>query len=243
MRVPEQVTRLLLVNGILIAGALTMRFYLIPEAIVSTEIHRSTTVAREVAKPVKFAGTETCIVCHDAEAAVKDKSFHRGLSCEGCHGPAVDHANDPTALKPPAPRDRRFCPVCHEYDASRPTGFPQIITTAHNPLKPCIECHDPHDPAPPQTPKECSACHAQIERTKALSSHALLSCTTCHTTRELHKTAPRTALPTKPRSRDFCAQCHATGSPQTDSPKVDMASHGTPYLCWQCHYPHQPEGR
>lgn len=243
MRLPEQVKRLVVVNGVLVAGALTMRFYVIPEDVVSTSVHRSTTVERELAKPVKFAGTETCVVCHDAEAAVKIESFHRGLSCEGCHGPAADHASDPSAAKPSVSRDRRLCPLCHAYDASRPTGFPQINPTAHNPRKPCIECHNPHDPAPPQTPKECSACHAQIERTKALSSHALLACTTCHTTPERHKTAPRTALASQPQARTFCAQCHANGSPPAEAPKVDMASHGTPYLCWQCHYPHQPEGR
>jgi ribosomal protein S27AE len=26
-----------------------------------------------------------------------------------------------------------------------------------------------------------------------------------------------------------------------DVPKVDFASHGEKYLCWQCHYPHLPE--
>jgi hypothetical protein len=147
------------------------------------------------------------------------------------------------AVKPPAPRDRKFCPVCHAYDASRPTGFPQINPTVHNPLKPCIACHNPHDPTPPQTPRACSACHAQIERTKAVSSHALLVCTTCHTVSEQHKKAPRTALPTKPQTREFCAKCHGKDSPQKEPPKIDVTTHGTPYLCWQCHYPHLPEGR
>lgn len=243
MRIPEQVKRLLVVNAVLISAALGIRFFVIPRDLVSTEVHRSTTVERELAKPVKFAGTETCAVCHDAETTIKNKSFHRSLSCEGCHGPASDHATDPEALKPPAPRDRKFCPVCHAYDASRPTGFPQINPTAHNPLKPCIACHNPHDPSPPETPRECSACHAQIERTKAVSSHALLTCTMCHTTPEQHKTAPRTALPSKPQSREFCATCHGNESKQKDAPKVDLTSHGNSYLCWQCHYPHLPEGR
>lgn len=243
MKIPEQVKRLLVVNAVLVGAALAIRFYVIPKDLVSTEVHRSSTIERELAKPVKFAGTETCVVCHDAEGTTKSKSFHRSLSCEGCHGPASGHAADPGTIKPPAPRDRKFCPICHAYDASRPTGFPQINPTAHNPLRPCIECHNPHDPSPPETPRACSACHAQIERTKAVSSHALLDCTTCHTTPELHKTSPRTALPSKPQSREFCATCHGLGSKQKDPPKVDTTTHGTPYLCWQCHYPHLPEGR
>ena len=243
MRIPEQVKRLLVVNGVLVSAALAIRFYVIPTDLVSTGIHRSATVERELAKPVRFAGTETCVVCHEDVGAIKNKSFHRGLSCEGCHGPATGHAADPGAVKPPAPRDRKFCPVCHSYDPSRPTGFPQINPTAHNPLKPCIECHSPHDPTPPEAPRACSACHAQIERTKALSSHALLDCTTCHVTPERHKTSPRTALPSKPQTRDFCATCHGNDSKQKDPPKIDVTSHGMPYLCSQCHYPHLPEGR
>ena len=43
------------------------------------------------------------------------------------------------------PRQRRGpCLYCHTYLASRPTGFPQIIESVHNPTKPCITCHDPH---------------------------------------------------------------------------------------------------
>jgi hypothetical protein len=26
------------------------------------------------------------------------------------------------------------------------------------------------------------------------------------------------------------------------APKVDMNQHGDTFLCWQCHYPHLPEG-
>lgn len=241
MRIPEQVTRLVFVNAVLITGALTVRFYVLPREMVSTEIFHASTVERELARPVKFAGTETCVTCHDDVAATKTKSFHRGLACESCHGPAATHASDPTATKPPAPRDRKFCPVCHAYDASRPTGFPQINPTLHNPLKACIECHNPHDPSPPRTPQECSACHAQIDRTKAVSSHALLACTTCHTVPEQHKTAPRTALPSKPQTREFCGGCHGENSRLKEPPKVDIATHGAPYLCWQCHYPHLPE--
>ena len=243
MRVPEQVKRLAVVIAVIGVGVLVTRFYAIPRSLVSNELHRSSTVQRELAKPVKFAGSEICQGCHEAEAIKKNKSFHRNLSCEGCHGPATQHTEDPMAVKPPAPRDRKFCPVCHAYDASRPTGFPQINPTVHNPLKPCITCHNPHDPIPPRTPAACSACHAQIERTKAVSSHALLVCTTCHTVSEQHKKAPRTALPSKPQTREFCAKCHGKDSPQKDPPKIDVTNHGTPYLCWQCHYPHLPEGR
>jgi len=243
MKIPEQISRLAIVIAVIVVIAGVTRFVLLPRSLVSNDVQRATAVEREIARPVKFAGSAACQDCHEDVAVKKGKSFHKNLSCEGCHGPATKHLENPEA-KPPAPRDRKFCPVCHAYDASRPTGFPQINPTAHNPLKPCITCHNPHDPVPSRVPAACSACHAQIERTKAVSSHALLSCTTCHTVPERHKTAPRSAMPSKPETREFCAKCHGKeASVMKEAPRVDAVTHGRPYLCWQCHYPHLPEGR
>jgi len=244
MNVPEQVKRLGLVVGVIVVGVLLTRFYLLPRSLVSTELQRASTAARWSAWPAKFAGSETCQACHEDVAARKSKGFHKNLACEGCHGPAVKHAEDPSAVKPSAPRDRKFCPVCHAYDASRPTGFPQINPVAHNPLKPCIACHNPHDPVPPRTPTACAACHAQIERVKAVSSHALLQCTTCHTVPERHKTAPRSALPSKPETREFCAKCHGKDATLVkEAPRIDLSTHGGAFRCWECHYPHLPGER
>ncbi len=243
MKIPEQVSRLAIVICALVGIVLLARFVVIPRSLVSTEEHRASAVRRELLKPVKFAGATTCQVCHGEIYGFLRAGYHKTLSCEACHGPAMAHAENPLGVKPPAPRDRKFCPVCHAYDASRPTGFPQINPTAHNPLKPCIRCHNPHNPVPQKVPQACGACHAQIERTKAVSSHALLRCTTCHTVPERHNTAPRSATPSKPEAREFCGGCHAQGAADKDAPKIDIGTHGSPYLCWQCHYPHLPEGR
>jgi hypothetical protein len=215
VRVPEQVTRLAAVIGLIVVAALLLRFVIIPPSYFSRELHLQSTVEREAAKPIHYAGVTACQDCH----------------------------SDVLEAKPVAPRDRKFCPVCHTYDSARPTGFPQINPSAHNPLEPCITCHDPHDPVPPETPRECSACHAQIPRTKALSNHARLECTTCHEASEQHKVAPRSSLPTKPQARAFCGTCHDEGSANELAPKVDLSEHGQNYLCWQCHYPHLPEGQ
>lgn len=238
-KLPEQIKRLAVVIFVIVAAVLVTR-YLIPASVVDQRVYRASSVQREVSKEIKFAGATTCSDCHDDINTKKKLGFHKGLSCETCHGPSVKHAEDPSSGKPFAPRERKFCPQCHEYNPSRPTGFPQIIPTIHNPLKPCITCHNPHDPVPPQVPRECSACHAQIERTKALSRHALLECTTCHSTPTRHKQLPRSVKPTKPESREFCAKCHDTGASRKDAPKVDAATHGSRFLCWECHYPHMP---
>ncbi len=258
MRIPEQVRRLALLVGAIVVVVLVGRFVVLPRSLVARELHRTTTIERETAKPVKYAGSAACQDCHGDVVEKKSTGYHKSLACESCHGAAAKHADDPQSIKPGAPRDRKYCPVCHAYDPARPTGFPQINPTAHNPLKPCITCHNPHDPVPPRTPQACSACHAQIERTKAVSAHALLTCTTCHTVPEKHKRTPRSVLPSKPETREFCGKCHSKDAPKDalinlpkdvpkdiakSAPKVDLSAHGGTYQCWQCHYPHMPEGR
>jgi hypothetical protein len=243
VKIPEQVQRLGVVVGALLVVVVVGRFVLIPRALVAADLHQQGTIERELARPVKLAGSATCQGCHEDVGGKKQKGWHRNLACEGCHAPAAKHAEDPGAAKPEINRERKGCPQCHAYDPSRPTGFPQINPTAHNPRVACVKCHDPHDPVPPHVPKQCAACHAQIERTKSVSSHALLECTTCHKAPEQHRIAPRSALPSKPDSREFCAQCHGKGAPTKEAPKVDLATHGGAYMCWQCHYPHLPGDR
>jgi hypothetical protein len=181
--------------------------------------------------------------CHDDVVDTKYEGYHKTVACETCHGPAAAHTED-SDVALTAPRERGRCPLCHEYLASRPTGFPQIVAESHNPLKPCISCHDPHDPVPPETPTECAACHAAIARTKAVSHHVYVGCVQCHETPEEHKVSPRAHRPTKPATREFCGSCHADDAvTEEDIRTIDMDTHGGRYGCWQCHYPHLPEAR
>ena len=238
-RIPEQVWRLAIVFAALGVGVLGIRM-LLPDSLTNPSQHVSTTVERERAKPVRHAGSEACADCHEESGVVRE-GYHRNLSCETCHGPAQAHVDDPMEVKPRIQRMREFCVRCHLYNPSRPTGFPQINPTAHNPLKACIGCHNPHDPKPPTTPRECEGCHAEIARTKALSPHVLLECTTCHRTPEGHRVSPREARAAIPGDRAFCGKCHADDASIVETPKISMTEHGEKYLCWQCHYPHMPE--
>lgn len=241
-RIPEQIRRLGVVLVLLVVGVVAFRYYIIPPRLVETSLHRQSTVEREVSKPVRYAGATACLACHEDIGEKKTKSYHRNLACETCHGPALKHTEDPSAVKPFAPRERKFCPICHEYNPSRPTGFPQINPIVHNPLKPCVTCHNPHDPTPPTVPQECSACHGEIARTKAVSPHALIGCTTCHSVPKQHRQQPRLVRAGKPDTREFCGTCHGPASRRPEAPRVDLATHGERYLCWQCHYPHLPGG-
>ena len=238
-KIPEQIVRLSIVF-ILLIGAFSWIWLILPPSFKERKLQWAAATEREQSREVKYAGATICGACHVSEYNLKKTGYHQSLSCETCHGPAKAHTRNPVAVKPEIPQGRNFCPLCHAYDPSRPMGFPQINPVAHNPMKPCITCHNPHDPKPPQTPQSCTACHQSIMRAKAVSPHALLECTTCHTAPEAHRVDPLSAQVTKPSTREFCGQCHSKDSKVPGPPKINLASHHEKYLCWQCHYPHMP---
>jgi cytochrome c553 len=243
-RIPDQVLRLAVLLAAAAVLLIVARSRFIPASFGETGHYRAEAVEIAANQPVRYAGWQICAECHEQEGEIKQQSYHRTLSCEVCHGPSAAHTEDFEAEMPFVPRQRgAACLACHEYLQSRPTGFPQIIESLHNPLQPCVGCHDPHDPTPPEVPEACSACHAQIARTKAVSHHVSLTCETCHEVTEDHRTSPRSFLPKKPTEREFCGRCHAREAvSEFEAPRVDLRTHGERYLCWQCHYPHFPEG-
>jgi hypothetical protein len=241
-RVPQQVTRLAIVFAIAIAALIAARIIFVPPTFGDIGHYRAAAIGDVTSLPIKYAAREICADCHPDEAQMHSRARHQTVACETCHGPSAAHMGDPTNVKPIVPRERAFCPQCHGYDPSRPTGFPQIEPLSHNPMKPCFECHVPHAPEPPTLPSSCSACHGEIARLKAASHHATLECTQCHNAPDAHRDTPRLVLPDKPRAREFCGGCHATDAKSPKQiPRIDLATHGGRYLCWQCHYPHYPE--
>lgn len=239
---PQQVNRLVILFALLVLGLVLARHYLVPKTFGRLGHYRAAALETIRARGIGYAGRQACADCHPDIVKMHGLSHHQTVACEACHGPAAAHTEAPMEHKPPAPRGRGYCPLCHGYDPSRPTGFPQIDPVAHNPLKACISCHNPHAPEPPHVPEECSACHGEIARTKAVSPHALLACTRCHETDPRHKVTPRLSRPAKPRDRAFCGQCHDKNAKgPREIPQIDLASHGGRYVCWQCHYPHNPE--
>jgi len=241
-KIPDQVIRLLIPFVIIIGGFIAMRHFLVPSDFGKYGHYRASAVDEIASQKIKYSEHEACADCHDDVVETKKMSYHMNVACEVCHGPAAAHTQDPGGNQLPAPSDRGYCPLCHEYLPSRPTGFPQIVSESHNPRRACISCHDAHDPKTPEAPKECKACHAEIARTKALSHHIYVSCTRCHETPEEHKVRPRDYHPEKPITRGLCGECHAEDAPATkEIPRVDIATHGEMYVCWQCHYPHLPE--
>ncbi len=241
-RLPQQVTRLAIPFAIAGAALVAARILFVPATFGDLGHYRASALGDVAALPIKYAGREACADCHPDVAETHSRARHQTVACETCHGPGAAHVADPQSNAPVVPRERSFCPRCHGYDASRPTGFPQIEPVTHNPMKPCVECHTPHAPEPPTLPSSCAACHGEIARLKAVSHHAALDCTQCHQTPDAHRDTPRLVVAEKPRAREFCGGCHAKDAKGPKQiPRVDLATHGSRYLCWQCHYPHYPE--
>ncbi len=239
---PQQVTRLVVVFALVGAALITARYFLVPDTFGELGHYRAASLDAIEALPISYAGRQECATCHSDVEAVRAASNHRGVSCEVCHDPAANHAAAPMEVKPAIHRERDLCTVCHAFNPSRPSGFPQIDGVTHNPRMECANCHQPHAPEPPVTPGECSACHGEIARQKSVSHHSGLPCTTCHQTPEEHKVNPRSVRPSRPTDRAFCGGCHSEPAMAGSGiPQVDLKTHGERYLCWQCHYPHYPE--
>ncbi|MBK5254507.1 MAG: hypothetical protein JJE39_00595 [Vicinamibacteria bacterium] len=242
-RIPQQVVVLSVIAVVVVAGFFGMRALFVPESFGKYGHYRADSVDAIRKLPIQYGGAKACAECHDEVAATKSQGFHRGVSCEVCHGPAAAHIEDPGTIKPTAPRQRELCPLCHNYSPSRPTGFPQILTAQHNPGKPCMSCHKPHDPVPPNAPKECSACHRGIWSQKLVSPHASLECSTCHEVPKEHSVDPRGFVVSKPTGNQACERCHSNAALAASAIPQVTSEHTARYLCWDCHYPHFPEGK
>jgi hypothetical protein len=122
-------------------------------------------------KELQYAGSESCIKCHEDIHIEKSDGYHAQLKCEVCHGPALRHVmyadkfeNEelPDSLKLNKPDERKDCAVCHRINAARikitfdtidNSMIKQVDPMKHNlvhkktkvELK-CIECHYPHQP-------------------------------------------------------------------------------------------------
>lgn len=96
---------------------------------------------------VKYRGKEYCRECHEDNVEANLSSHHSLLECENCHGPAVDHPEDPELL--PIESSRLLCLRCHAflpYPQSNRADMPAVDPENHNPEENCIACHNPHNP-------------------------------------------------------------------------------------------------
>jgi predicted CXXCH cytochrome family protein len=96
---------------------------------------------------VKYKGEDYCKDCHADKFASIMKSPHAIIQCENCHGPAIDHPDNPPKLT--IDRSRALCLRCH-YPLAYPTSgrakIKGIDPDTHNRDFECSTCHNPHKP-------------------------------------------------------------------------------------------------
>ncbi|MEW6427603.1 MAG: cytochrome c3 family protein [Thermodesulfobacteriota bacterium] len=96
---------------------------------------------------VKYKGKEYCNDCHDDKVAANASSPHAAIECENCHGPAIDHPDNPEKLV--IDRSRELCLRCHArlaYPNTLRGGIKGIDPAEHNAGEECAGCHNPHHP-------------------------------------------------------------------------------------------------
>lgn len=96
---------------------------------------------------VKYQSKEYCKECHPDKYENNMASKHRIIECENCHGPAIDHPENPEKLT--IDKSRTLCLRCHSYlpyEESLRSKIKGFVPEEHNPDTECAMCHDPHKP-------------------------------------------------------------------------------------------------
>jgi hypothetical protein len=132
--------------GVGVVVFLVLQALLMPEGFGAHGHYRSGALDDSRARRLGHAGQQACVECHADVAGLKAKGRHGGVRCEACHGPLAVHAADPSATKVGRPEPQVLCARCHEHNAARPSGFPQVDVGEHSGGESCITCHQPHDP-------------------------------------------------------------------------------------------------
>jgi DmsE family decaheme c-type cytochrome len=222
----------------------------------------------------KYVGEDTCLTCHENVKAGYDKSKHHiaiddrtpaaKQSCETCHGPGSEHAEDPTEkhlvnLKT-AKADvvNATCTTCH----NRGEHALWDTSTHANRGVACTSCHSVHNPVAEtaqlkaRTQMElCANCHRDKVSKLDRSGHmpvreGKMQCTSCH---NVHGSTNVKQLRTGDTVAGLCTSCHVDKrgpylwehAPTTEGCTTCHDPHGSqnermlvaklPILCQRCH--------
>jgi hypothetical protein len=148
LNLPPQIVRLVLLTIGIVGSYLVARYFLTPASFGEYGgWYRGDALPEMASYPTVHAGKKECEVCHAEVFEHLLKHEHKGLSCEGCHGPAQAHVDDPENDKhKPDKRNAVACLRCHEASPSRPKWLKQVALKEHYTGQKCTECHVPHMP-------------------------------------------------------------------------------------------------
>jgi len=136
--------------AVFLAGSLiflAVRGFLVPKSFGEYGHYRGDAIREMAARPIHYAGHQTCETCHADVLDKKKDGRHAHVNCQACHGPLGKHADDPTSEQPAKLDTAVLCAKCHEANAAKPKSFPQVATADHSTGLPCDTCHQPHSPA------------------------------------------------------------------------------------------------
>jgi hypothetical protein len=143
-QMPPQVFRIFLLAVAIVGSYSVARYFLTPSSFRQYGWYRGEALAELATRDRVYAGKKACDECHSDEIQKLLKHEHKGLSCEGCHGPGQAHAENPDVKMEVL--NFSHCVRCHEANPSRPKWHKQIVLKAHYSGSNCTECHVPHSP-------------------------------------------------------------------------------------------------
>lgn len=137
----------------LVALILTARHFMVPSDFgvhgdsFTYNFYRASSTADWKNFPVSYKGQAACEECHDDNTVSIASSKHAIIQCENCHGPAMNHPDNPETLT--INKSRELCLRCHAslpYPGSQRGEMAAIDPEEHNPDEECVQCHNPHNP-------------------------------------------------------------------------------------------------
>lgn len=129
-----------------IAVFAVVRSSFVPRSFGEYGHYRGDAIGEIASLPTSFAGHATCETCHADVLEPKKTGKHVGVSCEACHGPLANHADDPGNVVPAKLDAAVLCVKCHEANPAKPSWFKQVVSTEHSAGLSCDTCHQPHSP-------------------------------------------------------------------------------------------------
>ena len=183
------------------------------------------------AQPAGYAGSDTCVVCHEHEdeslkgtphSKAKDpRSPAAAHGCESCHGPGQAHVDDDAKghIKKmkgmTAGEVNQTCLACH--NRGEHAGWEGSAHERRN--LSCTTCHSVHSPKSPEKQlvqptqtQVCVQCHRlQVAKTERAVAHmpvreGKLSCSSCHNPHGSISNVK--ALKTGSSVSELCTTCH-----------------------------------
>ena len=151
----NHVVRALVVVVVIVGLVLAARSVLVPADFGIYERgymygwHRKSNEQEWKAVQVRYKTSAGCPQCHPGKMEDISNSPHRSISCENCHGPALDHPRDPRGYT--IDRSRSLCIRCHAklpYPNNPRGKINGIDPEKHYPQAECVMCHVPHNPKP-----------------------------------------------------------------------------------------------